>query len=102
MQAQGGEMDLIAKNDFRITSVDGKLTLQAPKEILMMAGGGYIRIGADIEIHNPGSQSQKAAAFTLAGPDSLAPAAAVPNNDLKPCKLKLAAAAESGAVGVPR
>jgi type VI secretion system secreted protein VgrG len=71
LQAQDGQLEATAQNDVTITSVNGKVTIQAPKEILLAAGGGYIRIGADIEIHNPGAQSQKAAGFSLSGPASM-------------------------------
>ena len=71
MQAQDGQLEATAQNDVTITSVTGKVTIQAPREILLAAGGGYIRIGADIEIHNPGAQSQKAAEFSLSGPASM-------------------------------
>lgn len=103
LQAQDGEMDVIAKLGIRIASVNGNIVLEAPSEILLKAGGGYIRIGSNIEIHNPGTQSQKAASFSLAGPASLAAAApALPQSRLKPCALKFADAAGSGAAAVPR
>jgi type VI secretion system secreted protein VgrG len=68
MQAQDGKLEATAQNDVTITSVNGKIVIQAPKEILLAAGGGYIRIGADIEIHNPGKQSLKAASFNMSAP----------------------------------
>jgi type VI secretion system secreted protein VgrG len=71
LQAQDGQIEATAQQDITITSVGGKLVIQAPKEILLTAGGGYIRIGKDIEIHNPGQQSQKAANFALSGPASM-------------------------------
>jgi type VI secretion system secreted protein VgrG len=71
MQAQDGKFEATAQRDVTITSVNGKVTVQAPKEILLAAGGGYIRIGADIEIHNPGKQSQKAGSFSLAEATSM-------------------------------
>jgi type VI secretion system secreted protein VgrG len=70
LQAQDGQLEVTAQQGITITSVAGKITIQAPKEILLTAGGGYIRIGKDIEIHNPGQQSQKAANFALEGPAS--------------------------------
>jgi len=74
MQAQDGEIAATAQKDVTITSVNGKVIIQAPQEILLAAGGGYIRIGANIEMHNPGKQSQKAAGFSLSGPESMPPA----------------------------
>ena len=73
MQAQDGQIEMTAQQDVTITSVNGKVVVQAPKEILLMAGGGYVRIGKDIEIHNPGMQSQKAGSFSLSGPTNLTP-----------------------------
>jgi uncharacterized protein (DUF2345 family) len=73
MQAQDGQLEATAQQDITITSVNGKVVVQAPKEILLTAGGGYIRIGSDIEIHNPGTQSQKAGSFSLSGPASMPP-----------------------------
>jgi type VI secretion system secreted protein VgrG len=73
LQAQDGALEATAQQDVTLTSVQGKVVIQAPQEILLTAGGGYIRIGKDIEIHNPGQQSQKAANFSLAGPTQLNP-----------------------------
>ena len=87
MQAQDGEIAATAQKDVTITSVNGKVVIQAPKEILLAAGGGYIRIGKDIEVHNPGKQSQKAAGFALSGPDRLTPAFPIfPKSLCKKCK----------------
>lgn len=84
MEAQDGQIQATAQHDVTITSVDGKIVIQAPKEILLTAGGGYIRIGADIEIHNPGKQSQKAANFALSGPTQLhQPLPALPKTEMK-------------------
>ncbi|TFV95239.1 type VI secretion system tip protein VgrG [Oxalobacteraceae bacterium OM1] len=68
LQAQDGQLEATAQQAITITSVAGKVTIQAPQEILLTAGGGYLRIGKDIEIHNPGQQSQKAGSFGLSGP----------------------------------
>ena len=101
IQAQDGEMEATAKLDIKITSVDGKIVLQAPTEILLMAGGGYIRIGANIEIHNPGSQSQKAGSFSLSGPASLNASATLPQGKLKECEWKNLDAIGKGDASVP-
>jgi type VI secretion system secreted protein VgrG len=71
MQAQAGKIKATAQQNVEITSVNGKVLITAPEEILLAAGGGYIRIGKNIEIHNPGTQSQKAASFALSGPTSM-------------------------------
>ena len=88
VQAQDGEIAATAQKDVTITSVNGKVVIQAPKEILLAAGGGYIRIGKDIEIHNPGKQSQKAAGFALNGPESMSPMLpSLPQGEIKPADL---------------
>jgi len=73
IQAQSGEIEATADRDLTITSVNGKVIIKAPQEILLAAGGGCIRIGANIEIHNPGTQSMKAAHFDMNSPTSMHP-----------------------------
>jgi type VI secretion system secreted protein VgrG len=95
VQAQSGKIDASAQNNIEITSINGKVLVTAPEEILLAAGGGYIRIGSNIEIHNPGNQSQKAAHFTLTGPANMPPnLPPMPNAVCKEC-LKAAQAAGS-------
>ena len=95
VQAQDGKIEATAQQDVTISSVNGKVVIQAPKEILLMAGGGYIRIGSSIEIHNPEALSIKAADYKMTGPTSLNPTLPIfPKSVCKDCLLR---AAEAGA-----
>jgi len=71
IQAQDGAIDVTAQQSITITSVANNITFQAPKEIMIMAGGGYIRIGASTEVHNPGMLSLKAKDFAWEGAGSM-------------------------------
>lgn len=72
MQAQHGEMELTAEQDILITSLQKKVVIAAKEEILLTAGGGYIRLkGGNIDIHCPGIVSIKAEKHKLSGPDSM-------------------------------
>ncbi|MFD1557418.1 type VI secretion system Vgr family protein [Paraburkholderia silviterrae] len=68
------EITLTALRDFKITSVDGRLVLSAPKEIWIGAGGSYIKIGENcIEHGTPGDIIHKCASMQKPGPVSVAP-----------------------------
>jgi len=67
VQAQDGKIEATAQHNIEITSIDGQVIIKAPKEILLTAGGGYIRIGQSIEIHNPQVLSMKAADYKMEG-----------------------------------
>lgn len=72
MQAQHGEMELTAEQDILITSLQKKVVIAAKEEILLTAGGGYIRLkGGNIDIHCPGIVSIKGEKHKLSGPDSM-------------------------------
>ena len=94
VEAQAGKLLNTAQLNVEITSVTGKVLVTAPEEILLAAGGGYIRIGQNIEIHNPGTQSQKAASFSLSGPTSMPPD--LPTLPSTVCKECLKAAQTAG------
>jgi type VI secretion system secreted protein VgrG len=97
LQAQDGQLEATAQRGITITSVNGKVIVQAPQEILLTAGGGYLRIGKDIEIHNPGTQSQKAAGFAFAGPASAPPMLPhLPRGEVKPTDLDIRYAYHDG------
>jgi len=87
VHAQDGEIALTAQKDVTITSVNGKIVIQAPKEVLIMAGGGYVRIGKDIEIHNPGSQKFGAKDYLLGKKAGMKPVLPqMPKSVCKECK----------------
>jgi type VI secretion system secreted protein VgrG len=72
LQAQSDSIEATADKDVTITANKGKVVIAAKDEILLTAGGGYIRLkDGNIEIHCPGKQSQKAASFALTGPERL-------------------------------
>ncbi|MFC7421598.1 DUF2345 domain-containing protein, partial [Iodobacter arcticus] len=58
--------------DLKVTACKGLLSVSAKDEILVTAGGGYIRLkGGNIEIHCPGTVTVKGANHVLSGPTSL-------------------------------
>ncbi len=61
VQAQSDAVELTALKDVTITSTDGKIILNAAKEIWIGAGGSYIKINAEgIENGTPGHILEKA------------------------------------------
>ena len=85
VQAQSDNMEITAEKDIKVISVDGHITIAAKDEVLITAGGGYIRLkGGNIDVHVPGVASHKAAKHSLTGPDSMDVAMPVmPSGDLK-------------------
>jgi type VI secretion system secreted protein VgrG len=58
-----------------VTSSNGQIKVQAKQEILLAAGGGYVRLaGGNIDIHCPASISVKGVTHGFAGPGSRAAA----------------------------
>ncbi|MEJ8676886.1 DUF2345 domain-containing protein, partial [Chromobacterium amazonense] len=72
VQAQSDAMKFTADKDVTITSCKDSIVIQAQEEILLTAGGGFIRIkGGNIEVHCPGAVSVKGASHVLDGATSL-------------------------------
>ncbi|OQS08446.1 type VI secretion system protein, partial [Chromobacterium violaceum] len=72
VQAQSDAMELTADKDVTITSCKERIVVNAKDEILLTAGGAYIRLkGGNIEVHAPGTVSVKAAQHKLSGPDNM-------------------------------
>jgi type VI secretion system secreted protein VgrG len=72
IQAQSDEMDLISDKNLRISSANGRVTVEAKEELLLKCGGSYIRISATgIEDGTQGDRRIKSAAFSRQGPSSL-------------------------------
>jgi len=72
LQAQSGDIEITGDKDLKVTACKGLISISAKEEILMTAGGGYIRLkGGDIEIHCPGKVSIKGASHDMSGPTSL-------------------------------
>ncbi len=72
VQAQNDSIDLIAQNTVNILSATESIEGLAKQEILLTAGGAYIRIkDGNIEIHAPGDIDIKGASHSFSGPTSL-------------------------------
>lgn len=84
IQAQSDEMLLAALKNLTITSTDGKIILNASKEVWIGAGGSYIRItGAGIDNVSPGQILEKCAKWDKPGPESMRmPLLVLPATDL--------------------
>jgi len=72
IQAQDDNIEALAKKDISITSVEGKISVAASKEIVLTCGGAYIKISdGNIELGAPKNILLKAANVQKAGPASL-------------------------------
>ena len=72
IQAQSDEMELTAQKNMFITSCAGKITINAQNELLLLSGGGGIRIkNGTIEMIAPTSILQKTAVLSYSGPESI-------------------------------
>ncbi|MFQ1056090.1 DUF2345 domain-containing protein, partial [Gilliamella apicola] len=79
VQAQNANLNMAAKQDIKIDSVDGKLTVSASEELKLMCGGSYIKISsAGIELGTADNVYIKSNALQKMGPASLF----LPNTDL--------------------
>lgn len=71
LQAHAGPMDLLAEQAMTFTSSNGSVKIQAKEEILLNAGGGYIRLkGGNIDIHCPSTVSVKGSSHDFKGGSS--------------------------------
>ena len=69
VQAQNANLNMAAKQDIKIDSVDGKLTITASKELTLMCGGSYIKISsAGIELGTADNVYIKSNALQKMGP----------------------------------
>ncbi|MEQ7919145.1 type VI secretion system tip protein VgrG [Xanthomonas sp. WHRI 1810A] len=80
LHASNNRLHLLAKTDIKIESVEGRVEISAPEELLLSCGGAYIRLkGGDIEMGAPGNiyhkstVVQKMSATSLTTPASLLP-----------------------------
>ncbi|WP_308418890.1 type VI secretion system Vgr family protein [Iodobacter violaceini] len=97
LQAQSDDIEITGDKDLKVTACKGLLSISAKDEILVTAGGGYIRLkGGDIEIHCPGTVTVKGANHDISGPASLTPQF-VPFVKAKDCSQKMKDAAAGGA-----
>ena len=71
MQAQSGSIETSAAKNLTQQAHD-TVHINAGKELLLTAGGGYIKLsGGNIEVHCPGAVSVKGASHNLSGPASM-------------------------------
>ncbi|WP_374758562.1 DUF2345 domain-containing protein [uncultured Deefgea sp.] len=90
MQAQSDDIEIVGDKDLKVTACKETITVVAKDEILVTAGGGYIRLkGGNIEIHCPGTVSVKGTNHKVSGPDQMDfPLPAMPNNICIECLLR--------------
>ncbi|MEX9251380.1 type VI secretion system Vgr family protein [Pseudenterobacter timonensis] len=75
IQAQGDEMTLGALKDIRVSSSDGKIIINAKKEIILTSGGGYIRIAdGAVECAAPDKIIERGAVWLKFGGQSISEA----------------------------
>ncbi|WP_341807749.1 DUF2345 domain-containing protein [Paraburkholderia caledonica] len=71
LQAQSGGMALAALRDITISSTDGRIVINAAKEVWIGAGGSYIQInGSGIVNGSPGAILERGASWDVPGPDA--------------------------------
>lgn len=85
LQAQGDQMTLGALKDLTITSTDGKVILNAAKEVWIGAGGSYIQISANGIVNgSPGPITEKTPQWSKSATDSQRkPLPTMPQGNLK-------------------
>jgi type VI secretion system secreted protein VgrG len=72
LQAQSDDIEITGDKDLKVTACKESITVVAKDEILVTAGGGYIRLkGGNIEIHCPGAVTVKGANHDMSGPASM-------------------------------
>lgn len=99
MQAQNDSIEIDAAKDIRIKA-NQRLHLFAGDEILLAAGGGYIRLkGGNIQIHCPGNLTLKAASHAWSGPDQMQTQLTTYPTVCQSCLEK---AIKQGAAAIPR
>ncbi|QYN47897.1 type VI secretion system Vgr family protein [Gilliamella sp. ESL0405] len=73
LQAQNANLNMAAKQDINIDSVDGKLTITASKELTLICGGSYIKISSKgIELGTPDNVKLKCNVMQKMGPKNMA------------------------------
>ncbi|OTP87171.1 hypothetical protein B6D12_12890, partial [Gilliamella apicola] len=72
VQAQNANLNMAAKQDIKIDSVDGNLTITASKELTLMCGGSYIKLSsAGIELGTADNVYIKSNAMQKMGPATI-------------------------------
>ncbi|MDA0557039.1 type VI secretion system Vgr family protein [Burkholderia pseudomallei] len=71
IQAQDGDLEMVAQQLVKLLSVAGRMEIAADQELVLYCGGATIRIkGGNVSIHAPGNVDFKGASFSFAGPVS--------------------------------
>ncbi|RJG04143.1 type VI secretion system tip protein VgrG [Noviherbaspirillum sedimenti] len=71
IQSHRDSINLAAQKDVRVSASSGEVTIAADKRIMLVCGGGYIKIeGGNIELGCPGTFTVKASQHAWAGPSS--------------------------------
>ena len=86
MQAQHDNLNVAAKQDIKVDSVDGSVTVTASQDITLICGGSYIKIsGQGIELGTSGNVYLKCNAMQKMGPASndLSAKLNTPNKELE-------------------
>ncbi|SEN65635.1 Rhs element Vgr protein, partial [Pseudomonas sp. ok272] len=80
LHAQGNSLHALAKTDIKIESLNGRVEITAPDELVLSCGGAYIRLkDGDIEVGAPGNLYLKTTHVQKIGAASLStPATPVP------------------------
>ncbi|WP_082209378.1 type VI secretion system Vgr family protein [Gilliamella sp. wkB171] len=74
LQAQNANLNMAAKQDIKIDSVDGELTITASQKITLICGGSYIKISEEgIELGTAGNVYIKSNALQKMGAKTIAP-----------------------------
>ncbi|OTQ30545.1 type VI secretion system Vgr family protein [Gilliamella apicola] len=72
VQAQNANLNMAAKQDIKIDSVDGELTVTASEELTLMCGGSYIKLSsAGIELGTADNVYIKSNALQKMGPKAI-------------------------------
>ncbi len=71
IQSHRDSIKLAAQKDVRVSASGGEVTIAADKSIMLVCGGGYIKIsGGNIELGCPGTFTVKASQHAWTGPSS--------------------------------
>ncbi|QAU34918.1 type VI secretion system tip protein VgrG [Janthinobacterium sp. 17J80-10] len=71
IQAHRDSIKLAAQKDVHVSASSGEITIAADKRIMLVCGGGYIKIeGGNIELGCPGTFTVKASQHAWSGPSS--------------------------------
>lgn len=102
--AQGSTVSLAADKSIAVSSTTDAITGGSPKRVKLTAGGSALDItSGSITITTTGAATFKASMKELTGAESASASLSLPKpGELKGCAMKLAAATQGGAAGVPR